>query len=97
MRLKDFVIEADDSGPIGSFISGFKKGKDLNFTDKAPAASPEKKKLSNKAGTVDLQIDRYQLVDLQMVMQAVLKGNTNVLNTRQIQAAQELLTQLNNS
>ena len=97
MRLKDLIKEANDDGPVGSFISGFKQGKDLNFTGKANTAAPEKKKLSNKVGAVDLHIDRYQLTDLQLVMKAVLKGNINMLNTREIEAAREFLTQLNNS
>ena len=97
MKLKEFIVEANDDGPIGSFIGGFKRGRDLNFTDKPSTAAPEKKKLSNKAGTVDLRINRYQLTDLQMVMQAVIKGNVNVLNTREIEVAREFLKQLNDS
>ncbi len=95
MRVKDLVTEDNDDGPIGSFISGFKQGRDLNFTGKPNTDRPEKKKLSNKAGTADIQINRYQLVDLQMVLKAVLKGNTNILNSREIEAARELLKQLN--
>ena len=97
MRLKDLLVEANDDGPVGSFISGFKKGRDLNFTNQPNKTEPKKKTFSNKAGTVDLQINRYQLVDLQMVLQAVIKGNTNILNSREMEAARELLKQLNNS
>ena len=97
MRFKDFIKEANDDGPVGSFISGFKQGKDLNFTGKPTSAAQDKKKLTNKAGAVDLRIDRYQLTDLQLVIKAVISGNTNTLNTREIETAREFLTQLNNS
>jgi hypothetical protein len=97
MRLKDLLVEANDTGPVGSFISGFKQGKDLDFSKQPNSSEPKKKTLTNKSGTVDIQINRYQLVDLQMVLQAVLKGNTNILNSQEIEAARELLKQLNNS
>jgi hypothetical protein len=96
MRLKDLIREANDD-IVGSIVGGWKKGRDLNFTGKPDAASPEKKKLTNKVGAVNLHIDRYQLTDLQLVMKAVLKGNINTLNTREIESAREFLTQLNNS
>ena len=95
MRLKDLLVEANDDGPVGSFISGFKQGKDLNFTGKSNDSEPKQKKFTNKAGTADIRIDRYRLVDLQMVLKAVLKGNTNILNSQEIEAARELLKQLN--
>lgn len=95
MRFKDLLTEDNDDGPIGSFIGGFKQGRDLNFTGKPSEPEVKKKKFTNKAGTADIQINRYQLVDLQMVLKAVLKGNTNILNSREIEAARELLKQLN--
>lgn len=95
MRVKDLLTEANDDGPVGSFISGFKRGRDLNFTGKSNEPAPEKKKFTNKAGTADIQINRYQVVDLQMVLKAVIKGNTNILNSQEIEAARELLKQLN--
>lgn len=97
MKLKEFITEANDDGPIGSFIGGFKQGRALNFTGKPSDAAPEKKKLSNKAGTADLRIDRYQINDLKYVMQAVIKGNTNSLSSQQIDSARELLKKLNDA
>lgn len=97
MRFKDLIAEDDDPGPVGSFIGGFKRGRDLNFTGKDEPTAQVKKKKSTTAGRAEIQVDRYQLNDLKYVMQAVLKGNVNTLSSAQIESARELLKQLNSA
>lgn len=97
MRVNELMSERASDDIVNSITGGWKKGRDLNFTDKPTDSITPKKKLSNQAGTADIRLNRYQLTDLKYVMDAVLKGNVNTLSRQQIESVRELLKQLNSA
>jgi hypothetical protein len=97
MRVNELISERASDDIVSSIAGGWKKGRDLNFTDKPTDNTAPKKQLSNQAGTADIRVNRYQLTDLKYAMEAVLKGNVNSLSSQQIESVRELLKQLNSA
>ena len=68
MRVNELISERASDDIVSSIAGGWKKGRDLNFTDKPTDGASPKKQLSNQAGTADIKVNRYQLTDLKYAM-----------------------------
>ena len=95
MRIKELSLN-----PADSFSSGFKKASDA--VDKAftpsqwgkGSSASEPSSGNAKSNKPKITLEKYQIRDVEGIMQAVVKGNVSVLTQQQTELARDLLTQI---
>jgi hypothetical protein len=95
MRIKELSLN-----PADSFSSGFKKANqavDKAFTPSQwgkGSGTSEPSSGNAKSNKPTITLEKYQIRDVEGIMQAVVKGDVSVLTQQQTELARDLLTQI---